>query len=192
MHQQILNNVNRFINLEKEEIDLFLSLLQSKSFKKKELILRNGEICRYEIFVVKGCLKSYTIDKNGFEHISMFAVEDWWTGDMVSFENRVPALYNIEALEHTEILQISKPNLDILFNKIPKFERFFRILYQKSLTTHIERNNQNISFTAEERYLYFIDKYPKFEQRLSQKNIAAYLGITPEFLSVLRKKLTQK
>ncbi len=192
MHQQILNNVSRFINLDKNEIDSFLSLLQPNNFKKKEFILRNGDVCKYEFFIVNGCVKNYTIDKNGFENISMFAVEDWWTGDMASFVNQAPALYNIEALEDTEVLQLSKPNLETLLNKIPKFEKFFRILYQKSLITHIERNNQNISFTAKERYLHFIEKYPKFEQRISQKNIAAYLGITPEFLSVLRKKLAEK
>lgn len=192
MHQQILNNVNRFITLEKNEIELFLSLLKSKSYKKKEFILRNGEICKYEMFIVKGCVKNYTIDKNGFEHISMFAIEDWWTSDMASFVSQEPALYNIEVLEDTEVLQLSKPNLETLLNQIPKFEKFFRILYQKSLTTHIERNNQNISFTAEEKYLHFVRKHPKLEQRISQKNMAAYLGITPEFLSVLRKTLTQK
>ena len=189
MYQQILNNVNRFIELNDEETDLFTSLLISKKYKKKEFILRHGQVSKYELFIVKGCLKTYTIDNNGFEHISMFAIEDWWTGDMASFTSGNSTIYNIEAIEDTEVLKISKPNLEVLLQKIPKFERFFRILYQRSLTALIERNTQNISFTAEERYLFFIKKYPKFEQRISQKNIASYLGITPEFLSVLRKKI---
>lgn len=189
MYDRIINNVNRFINLDDKELKLFTSLLSIKKYKRKEMLLRNGEVAKYELFIVSGGVKNYTIDNNGFEHISMFALEDWWTGDMASFTTQTPTIFNIEALEDTEVLQISKPNLELLFDKIPKFERFFRILYQRSLTTYIERNNQNISFTAEERYLTFIKKYPKFEQRISQKNIASYLGITPEFLSVLRRNL---
>lgn len=189
MYLQILSNIKRFIELDIEEIQLFTSLLKLKKYKKKEFLIRNGEVSKYELFIVKGCIKKYTIDTNGFEHISMFAIEDWWTGDMASFTTGNSTVYNIEALEDTEVLQISKLNLELLLQKIPKFERFFRILYQRSLTTYIERNNQNISFTAEDRYLTFIKKYPKFEQRISQKNMASYLGITPEFLSVLRKKI---
>ncbi len=154
-------------------------------------MLQPGEICQYEIFVTKGCLQSYTIDRNGFKHIGMFAIEDWWTGDLLSFITQTPATYFIEALEDTEVLRISKQDLELLYERVPKFERFFRILFQNSLVTQIERINQGLSNTAEERYLNFIKKYPKLEQRLSQKLVAAYLGITPEFLSMLRKKLTK-
>lgn len=189
MYTRIINNVKRFIELDDDELNFFTSLLSVKKYKRKEMLLRNGEVSKYELFIIDGCVKNYTIDHNGFEHISMFAIEDWWTGDMASFETGTPTIFNIEALEDTEVLQISKSDLELLLDKIPKFEKFFRILYQRSLTTYIERNNQNISFTAEDRYLTFIKKYPKLEQRISQKNIASYLGITPEFLSVLRKKL---
>lgn len=189
MYTRIINNVKRFIELDDEELNLFTSLLSTKEYKRKEMLLRNGEVSKYELFIINGCVKNYTIDHNGFEHISMFAIEDWWTGDIASFTKETPTIFNIEALEDTEVIQISKSNLELLLDKIPKFEKFFRILYQRSLTAYIERNNQNISFTAEERYLTFIKKNPKFEQRISQKNIASYLGITPEFLSVLRKKL---
>ena len=191
-YELILKNISRFINLDKTEIDFFISLLQSKTFKKKEFVLPPGKVSKYEIFVTKGCVKNYTIDNDGFEHIAMFAVEDWWTGDMLSFITQTPAIYFIEALEYTEVLQISKQNLELLYERVPKFERFFRKLYQNSLVTHIQRINEGISFTAEERYLNFTKKYPKLEQRLAQKQVAAYLGITPEFLSVLRKKLAQK
>ncbi len=192
MYTQILSNIQRFITLDEQEITIFTALLLSKKYKRKEFLLLNGQVAKYEIFISKGCVKNYTLDNNGFEHISMFAVEDWWTGDMASFTTVEVSKYNIIALEDTEALLISKQNMEILLEKIPKFERFFRILYQKSLTARIEKNNQNISFTAEERYLYFINKYPQFVQRISQKNIASYLGITPEFLSVMRKRLSQK
>lgn len=188
----ILKNISRFINLDKIEVDLFISFLQTKHFKKKEFILRPGDICKYEIFVNKGCLKNYTIDDKGVEHVGMFAIEDWWTGDMHSFITQTPCTCFIEALEDTEVLLISKQNLETLYESVPKFERFFRILFQNSLVTQFQRINQNIAYTAEERYLNFIKKYPKLEQRIRQKQIAGYLGITPEFLSVLRKKMAKK
>lgn len=188
----ILKNIGRFINLDKAEVDYFVSLLQSKTLKKREFILQPGDVCRYEIFVNKGCLKNYTIDNNGVEHIGVFSIEDWWTGDMHSFITQTPGTSFIEALEDTEVLLLSKQNLELLYEKVPKFERFFRILFQKSLVTQFERINQSIAFTAEERYLNFINKYPMLEQRIRQKQMAAYLGITPEFLSVLRRKISKK
>lgn len=188
----ILQNIAKHIKLDKTETDFFISLLQSKIFKKKEFVLRPGEVCKYEVFVTKGCLKNYTIDNNGVEHIGMFAIEDWWTGDMHSFINQTPAACFIEALEDTEVLLISKQSLETLYESVPKFERFFRILFQNSLVTQVQRVNQSIAYTAEERYLNFIKKYPKLEQRIRQKQMAAYLGITPEFLSVLRKKTAKK
>jgi len=184
----ILKNISRHITLDKTEEDFFISLLQQKTIKKKGFLLRPGEICRHEFFVTKGCLRSYTIDDNGFEHIGMFALEDWWTGDMHSFITQTPATYFIEALEDSEVVQISKQDLEILYERVPKFERFFRILFQNSLVTQIQRVNLGISNTAEDRYLHFIQKYPILEQRISQKQVAAYLGITPEFLSVLANK----
>ncbi len=191
-HDLTLKHISRHINLNKTEVDYFISLLQSKTFKKKEFVLRPGEICKEEIFVTKGCLRTYTIDENGFEHIGMFAVEDWWTGDLQSFLTQTPATLYIDALENTEGLQLSKPNVEILYERVPKFERFFRILFQNALASQEQRVMQNISLTAEERYLNFIKKYSSLEQRIPQKYIAAHIGITPEFLSNLRRKLTRK
>ena len=191
-NELIINNISRFITLNDDEKEIYLSLLQPKKVKKKGFLLRQGETAKYEFFIVKGCLKTYTVDTNGVEHVSMFGIEDWWTGDLYSFMTEEPSLYFIEALEDTEVLQISKPNFDLLFEKIPKFERFYRILYQKSLITYIRRVNHNISLTAEDRYQNFISKYPQIANRISQKNIAAYLGVTPEFVSMIRRKLSQK
>ncbi len=187
----IFKNINRFIDLNQEEKNLYISLLEERKIKRNDFLLKQGEIAKYEYFVTKGCLKVYRLDNKGSEHISMFAIEDWWTGDMSKFLTQQPAIYYIQALEHSAVLQISKDNFDLLFDLIPKFERFYRILYQRSLVTYIQRANHGIALTAEERYLNFVKKYPALLNRISQKNIAAYLGITPEFLSVLRKKLAQ-
>jgi CRP-like cAMP-binding protein len=121
----------------------------------------------------------------------MFGIEDWWVSDLFSLLTNSPSSYYIDALEDTELLQISKSNLDELYERVPKFERFFRIILQSAYVAQQLRINQNLSFTAEQRYLNFIEKYPAFERRISQKQIAAYLGITPVFLSMLRKKLSK-
>lgn len=188
----ILQNISRHIQLDKTETDFFISLLQSKKLKRKEFLLKQGDICKTENFIIKGCLRTYTIDENGFEHIVMFGIEDWWVGDLYSFLTQSPATYFIDALEDTEILQISKANLDKLFERVPKFERFFRLILQNAFIAQQQRINQNLSYSAEQRYLDFIFKHPNLEQRLSQKQVSSYLGITPVFLSILRKKLSQK
>jgi len=184
----ILQHVARYIQLDKDEAELFISLLQQKTIPRKGFLLRQGDSCKTENFIVKGCLRTYSIDENGVEHIVMFGVEDWWVGDLYSFLTQSPASYFIDALEETEILQITKPHLDELYEKIPKFERFFRILFQNAFIAQQNRINQSLALTAEQRYLEFLQQYPLLELRIPQRQIAAYLGITPVFLSMLRKK----
>src|SRR6478735_224937 len=188
----IIQNISRHIQIDKAESDFFISLLETKKLKIKEFLLKQGDICRTENFIVKGCLRTYTIDDNGFEHIVMFGIEDWWVGDLYSFLTQNPTTYFIDALEDSEILQISKVNLDKLYERVPKFERFFRLILQNAFIAQQQRINQNLSYTAEQRYLDFIKKYPQLEQRLSQIQVSAYLGITPVFLSMLRRKLSGK
>jgi CRP-like cAMP-binding protein len=184
----ILENISRHIELTSEESAYFTSLLVARKIRKKDFLLREGEINTHETFVNKGCLRNYTVDEKGNEHIIMFAIEDWWTSDLYSFLAQAPATFTIDALEDTEVWQISKDNLEKLFEKVPKFERFFRIMFQKAFIAQQDRINQNLSLTAEERYNRFVSKYPRLEQRIAQKQLASYLGITPEFLSMLRKK----
>lgn len=188
----LLQNIHRHIQLDQNEIGFFLSLLQPKELKRKEFLLKQGEVCKTENFIVKGCLRTYTIDDNGFEHILLFGIEDWWVGDLYSFLTQTPSNHYIDALEDTSILQITKSDLDQLYLRIPKFERYFRLLLQNAFIAQQQRINQNLSFSATERYLDFMNKHPKLEQRLSQKQVSAYLGITPVFLSMLRKKMARK
>ena len=188
----ILQNVARFIDLSDAEKKLFKSLLKVGSAKRKEFVMQPGEITKYEYYITKGCLKVYSLDRNGVEHVSMFAIEDFWTGDMASFMLQQPSTYFIKALEDSEFLMISKDNFERLFQEIPKFERFYRNLYQRSLVSYIQRTNQGISLTAEERYEIFLEKYPHIANRITQKDLAAYLGITPEFLSIIRSKMSKR
>lgn len=185
----IIANVSRHVSLNSEEAEFFLSLLQLKTIKRKSCLLQEGDICRFESFVTKGCLKMYSVDKNGIEHVVMFAIEDWWVGDLYSFLSEAPTTFYIEALEETDVLQISKPDLEKLYEKVPKFERFFRIMFQNAFIAQQQRINMNLSANAEERYITFLKKFPHLEQRLPQKQIAAYLGMTPEMVSIIRRKM---
>ncbi|MEO2052448.1 MAG: Crp/Fnr family transcriptional regulator [Allomuricauda sp.] len=190
-HELIIDNVSRFIDLTELEKQRYLSLLTEVNVKKKDFLMQAGEITKYEYFITKGCLKVYTLDEDGVPHISMFAVEDYWTGDMASFMTKEPSRYFIKATEDTELLSISRANYDLLFQEIPKFERFYRILYQNSLISYIRRSNQGISLTAEERYIEFKKKYPNIVNRITQKDLAAYIGITPEFMSKIISKVNR-
>jgi len=185
----LISSISKHISLTSEEIDLFTSLLRSKSLSAGEFLLREGEICKYESFVIKGCLKTYYQDEEGLEHIIDFSVEEWWADDLYSLLTQTPSKSTIKAIEDTEILQISKSDLELLYQKVPQFERFFRILFQNAYITQREQINQTLSASAEERYLLFIKKKPYAEERFSQKDIASYLGVTPQFFSSLKKKL---
>jgi CRP-like cAMP-binding protein len=185
----LISSISRHISLAAEEIEFFTSLLRAKSLARGEFLLREGDVCKYESFVVKGCLKTYYQDGNGFEHIIDFSIEEWWADDLYSLLTQTASKSNIKAIEDTDILQISKSDLELLYQKIPVFERFFRILFQHAYITQREQINLALSASAEERYLLFLKQKPYAEKRFSQKDIASYLGITPQFLSTLKKKL---
>ena len=190
-HHLILKNVARFIDLTELEKQKYVSLLTEINVKRKEFLLLAGDVTTYEYFITKGCLKVYTLDEDGAPHISMFAIEDYWTGDISSFMSKEPSRYFIKATEDSELLGITRANYDILFQEIPKFERFYRILYQRSLISYIKRSNHGISLAAEKRYLNFKTKYPQIINRITQKDLAAYIGVTPEFMSKIISKVNR-
>lgn len=190
-HTLILKNVSRFIDLTQLEKQKYISLLTEIKVDKKDFLMQAGETTKYEYFITKGCLKVFTLDEEGAPHISMFAIEDYWTGDLSSFMTKEPSRYYIKAIEDSELLGISRANYDLLFQEIPKFEKFYRNLYQKSLISYIRRSNHGISFTAEERYINFKKKYSQVVSRITQKDLAAYIGITPEFMSKIITKVNR-
>jgi len=187
----LLSNISKHISLTTEEIEFFIPLLNSKSLETGTFLLREGDVCKYETFITKGCLKTYYTDENGDEHIVDFLVEEWWADDLYSFFTGKSSKSNIKAIENTDVLQIGKSNLELLYQKVPKFERFFRILFQNAYIAQKHQINSMLSAPAEERYLLFIKNKPYAQKRFSQKDIASYLGITPQFLSALKKKIGQ-
>lgn len=188
----LFDNISRHIQLNEQEKTFFLSILKHRKIRKRQYLLQAGDICRHETYILSGCLRAYHVDDNGFEHVTMFGIEDWWISDLHSLLSQSPANQNIDALEDSEVLQIEKQNLEELYHQVPKFERYFRIMLQNAFVSHQQRILQNISLSGEERYRFFLEKYPQFAQRLPQKQIALYLGITPEFLSKIRKQFTRK
>jgi CRP-like cAMP-binding protein len=190
--QPILDQVSLHIQLDGEEKGHFLAQLQHQQLQKKEFLLRENEVCKHSAFVVSGCLRAYHLDGNGFEHVLQFAPEGWWVADMYSLLSGKPGHLNIEALEDSEILLLSKAAQEKLYTDIPKFERFFRIITENSLVSNRQRVMDNLSLNARERYAGFCQKYPSLIERLPQKQIAAYIGVTPEFLSALRSEWRKK
>ncbi|MDP1802588.1 MAG: Crp/Fnr family transcriptional regulator [Bacteroidota bacterium] len=187
-HSLILKNVAKHISLTASEKEYFSSLLEFKKIKAKQFLLRSGEICKYSSFVTMGCLRAFTVDKNGVEHILSFAPQEWWVGDMYSLLSQKPGNLNVEAMVDTEVLMLLKTDQEKLYEKVPKFERFFRIIIEKSLVAYQQRLMDNLSLTAQERYLKFCTTYPAIINTIPQKQVAAYIGVTPEFLSKLKAK----
>ena len=186
MYDRILSNLNRHVQLSEKEKELFTSSIKVRQLRKRQYFLQPGDVMRFEVFVTEGCLRQYYVDEKGQEHSMMFAFEDWWTGDMYSFLSGKPSKYHLEAIEDTTLLLIERNQLEQLYDQIPQLNRFYRILLQNAYVVMSERINQSLSMTAEERYHAFLQRYPHFEQRLSLKHIASYLGITPESLSRIR------
>jgi len=192
MSQLLKENIAKHIHLTEEEAGQFCNLFTPKIFKRKEHFLREGQVCMYEGFVNKGLFRIYHLDKNGIEQVLYFAPEDWWISDIDSFTNQKPSALNVEALEDSELLVISKKDKDFAFNTYPKIEKLFRIMTQKTHVALQRRMIDNLSKTADQRYEDFITRYPHLYNRLSNIQIAAYLGISHEFLSKIRKKLAAR
>jgi CRP-like cAMP-binding protein len=188
----IIQNISKIIALTPQEEAIFLSKIETKKFKAKTILLSSGQIADSTYFVNSGILRSFNINDNIIEHILHFACEGWWMGDMYSYISRKPGNLFIEVLEDAELVIISRENREELFEKIPKLERFFRILTENSLVAHQERLMDNLSLTAEERFEKFCKKYSLLLQRIPQKQIASYIGVTPEFFSKMKSKMLKR
>jgi CRP-like cAMP-binding protein len=185
----ILENIGKQIDLQAEEADFFVSLLKEKQIKPQEYLLQEGEICIHSIFVNAGCLRSYTLDKKGSEHILQFAPSGWWIADMYSMLTRQPGELYIEAMEDTEVLLLHVDDREKLLLKVPKFERFFLINVADFMITFRQRLMGDLGLPARDRYLLFCSRYPTLIEKLPQKQIALYIGVTPEFLSEMRAEM---
>ena len=189
--EPLIHYFSKFLPLEEQEIAFLESVIKERKVRRRQFILQEGDVCKYNSFVIEGCFRMYMVDENGKEHNLQFAVENWWIGDIGSFHSEQPSQLNIEAIENSVILQIKKEDQLRLFVEYPKFNRIFRVFTENALVSLQRRVLQNISSTAEERYLDFMERHPYFFNRISNVQIASYLGVTPEFLSSIRKRLAK-
>jgi CRP/FNR family cyclic AMP-dependent transcriptional regulator len=192
MFDAINKHISRTCPFTEEELNIFNSLLEVRTVKKKTYLLQPGEICTFEAYINKGCIRNYYIDENGFEVILQFAIEDWWVSDIGSFHEQKPSSMFIETLEDCELLILTVETKEELLTRAPKFERVFRLMVQRNLTSLQHRLMNTISMNAEEKYLDFSKRYPTIAQRVPQHLIASFLGISPEFLSKVRSRIAKK
>ncbi len=179
MFALLRRHIARRVSITDEEFNRCAAFFTPRKVRKRQFLLQEGEVCRCISYVTRGCLRIYTVDAKGEEHLIQFAVEDWWASDLQSFLTGEPGTYNIDALEDTQLLMLDRDARERLLEAVPKMERFFRLLIEANHVATNRRIACALGATAEERYLDFTKTYPALVQRIPQKYIASYLGITP-------------
>lgn len=187
----LLESLEKHIALSEADKKLITACLQERKVKKGQFLVHDGAVSRCTNFVTEGSIRTYFIDLNGQEHTVQFAIEGWWISDLNSFIMQVPATFNVQAIEDSVVLEMSFESLEMLYEKVPLMERYFRVITQRAFVAFQQRVVQNISMTAEDRYLAFQEKHPKIEMRIPQRLVASYLGISAEFLSKIKKRLKE-
>ncbi|MCC9070486.1 Crp/Fnr family transcriptional regulator [Flavobacterium sp. F-65] len=185
--ENIIKYFDKYLSLEDSEKEALMSCLVERKIKRRQFILQESDTCKYFTYVVEGCFKMYGVDKTGKEHNLLFATENDWVADIDSLHKEKPSKLYIEAIEPSIILQISKGDLWYLYTNYPKFDRNFRVIIEDKYIELQNRLLHTFSSTAYERYEFFLEQYPKLSSRLPNTQIASYLGVTPEFLSKIRK-----
>ncbi|NWJ52081.1 MAG: Crp/Fnr family transcriptional regulator [Bacteroidetes bacterium] len=188
MYPNLVKQIRRYVKLDEHEVQILYKYVKLSSLNKKEYLLKEGQICRAFYFVEKGCLRMFFINSKMAEQITQFALDGWWIADYFSYIDNKPSEYYIQTIEKSEILSIDVLSLDDLIKELPQIERYFRLIMQKALAASQLRTKYMSEMTKEEFYLHFSSSFPDFVQRVPQYMIASYLGLTPEYVSELRKK----
>ncbi|SEA79042.1 Crp/Fnr family transcriptional regulator [Pedobacter hartonius] len=185
----LFRHIEEKVTLTDRDKDVIKTFFVQKKLRKRQYLLQEGDVCKNIAFVCKGMLRSYNVDEKGEEHMSVFGWEGWWLSDFNSFLTGEPSMFNIDAIEDSEVLLISHAEYERLTLTVPIMDRYFRILYQKSIVTKERRLMSSVTHTAEEKYLLLIESNPEIIERIPQNLIASYLGLAPETLSRIRKNL---
>ena len=188
----LIDNILKHITLSPQEQELILSKTETHHYKAKTVLLNAGEVCKHSYFVNSGVLRSFNINDHIVEHVMNFACQGWWISDMYSLLSQKPGNLFIEVIEDAEVVLLSKENQEHLYNDIPKLERFFRILTENALVANQQRIMDNLSLSAEERFEKFLKIHPSLIQQVPQKQIASFIGVTPEFFSKMKSRLLRK
>ena len=188
----ILENIAVHVSLTPDEQARFLSLVETRKYKAKTILLNAGEVCDHSYFVKSGILRSFTINDNIVEHVLNFACAGWWISDLFSLISRQPGELFIEVNDDAEVVLLSRENQDRLYREIPKLERFFRILVENALVAHQQRIMDNLRLPADARFDKFCKKFPGLVNQVPQKQIASFIGVTPEFFSKMKAEMLRK
>ena len=186
--ERLITHIKNYISLDDKETSRLLTYFRLSSISKKDLLLKEDDICRHNYFVEKGCLRMYFVNDKGTEQITQFSIENWWIADYMSFDRQTSSPFYIQAIENSEIVSIDHLHQEELLKEIPKMERYFRLVLQRAYAAHQLRIKFLYDLSKEERYQHFISGFPGFAQRIPQYMLASYLGFTPEYLSEIRKK----
>lgn len=182
----LLNHIQKFVALSDAEKDLLTATLRQKEYKRNEVLLKEGQICDMQFFVVKGCLRMYYVNDKGTEQIVNFGIDNWWLCDYKSYDMGKGSQYYIQAVTGTEVIIWDKSKEDLLWKQVPALERYFRVLLQLSAGAAQQRIKYLFDFSGAERYHHFAASFPDFVQKVPQYMLASYLGFSAEFLSKIR------
>lgn len=192
MKDLLIEGINKLVDLTPEEEQIILEQVEFQTYPAKQVLVKPGEESHWTYFVLKGILRSYTVDENGAEHVLNFATPGWWIADMYSYLSEKPSIMYIDVIDDAEVYLLSRKKVEELYLKVPKLERFFRILTQNSLVSNQQRIMDKMSLTAEERYDKFQKQFKDVKNCLPQKHIASYIGVTPEFFSKMKSRLLKQ
>ena len=192
MYELFFKKFNEKVPLVHEEVEIIKTYLTPKKLRKKQYLLQEGDVCRSVAFVEKGALREYSIDENGNEQIIQFATEGWTISDLYSFLTSEPATYNIDAVEDAELVLINRSAHEELLSKLSKYETYIRLQVTGAYLALQKRLTAILSLSPEERYNNLLQLYPDLLQRFPQHMIASHMGLTPETLSRIRRKLRSK
>lgn len=189
MQPNLIEHINKYVELNDEQVQLVLDNIKPITLKKKSYLLEEGQICSSLYFVEKGCLRFFFINDKGTEQITQFAIENWWIADYMSFDTQSPSQFYIQAIENTEVYAFDCHNQEKVFSQLPQLERYFRLVLHRAYSAAQLRMKYLYDFTKEESYQHFITRFPEFVQRIPQYMLASYLNLTPEYLSEIRKNI---
>jgi CRP-like cAMP-binding protein len=192
MFDTLRSHILSRVEMPEEDFDIGTGLMIPKKLRKRQYLLQEGDVCKWLAFISKGCLRHYSVDDSGTEHIERFGIEGWWMVDLDSFQGHRPTHGNIDALEDSELLLIDNQSLEKLYVAAPIWDHFFKEILEHEFKAALARISDLMSASAEERYLHFLNRYPDLFQRVPLHQIASYLGITPQTLSRIRKDLADQ
>lgn len=188
MIQNLIAHIEKFSSIHADKAGLLETFFEHKTYKKKELLLTEGQRCYEKFFIVKGCVHLSYLRQNGTEQTIDFALENWWTSDFTAFEQGAAAQFSIRAIEKTDVLSITAERQRALFKQAPELNEYFHMVFQRAYAASQMRFRFLFEFSKDELYKHFLEHFPAFTQRVPQYLLASFLGFTPEYLSELRKK----